>query len=98
VRTLRGIIVHQHGAGTTASIEVRSALIDLHGKRWRGMWDCGLWGRAIMCRNEKSINVAGASELCLIHDAAPEKVFLKALNGFCSEVGRILKSTKSWAL
>ena len=30
VRTLRGIIVHQHGAGTTASIEGSTAARDLH--------------------------------------------------------------------
>ena len=30
VRTLRGIILHQHGAGTTASIEGSTAARDLH--------------------------------------------------------------------
>ena len=30
VKTLRGIIVHQHGAGTTASIEGSTAAYDLH--------------------------------------------------------------------
>src|SRR5436190_6822443 len=30
VKTFRGIIVHQHGAGTTASIEGSTAAYDLH--------------------------------------------------------------------
>ena len=30
VKILRGIIVHQHGAGTTASIEGSTAAYDLH--------------------------------------------------------------------
>jgi len=43
VKTLRGIIVHRHGAGTTASIEGSTAAYDLH---WQALArkDCALWG------------------------------------------------------
>ncbi len=44
VRTLRGIIVHQHGAGTTASIEGSTAAHDLHWQALAKKWDCALWG------------------------------------------------------
>ena len=44
VKTLRGIIVHQHGAGTTASIEGSAAAYDLHWQALAKKWDCALWG------------------------------------------------------
>jgi len=44
VKTLRGIIVHQHGAGTTASIEGSAAAYDLHWQALAKKWDCAVWG------------------------------------------------------
>ena len=46
VKTLRGIIVHQHGAGTTASIEGSTAAHDLHWQALAKKWDCALWGHS----------------------------------------------------
>src|SRR5271156_348516 len=40
VKALRGIIVHQHGAGTTASIEGSTAAYDLHCQALAPKWDC----------------------------------------------------------
>ena len=44
VKMIRGIIVHQHGAGTTASIEGSTAASDLHWQALAKKWDCALWG------------------------------------------------------
>jgi len=41
---LRGIIVHQHGAGTTASKEGSTAAYDLHWQALAKKWDCALLG------------------------------------------------------
>src|SRR3984957_14371226 len=41
VSRLRGIIVHQHGAGTTASIEGSTAAYDLHWQALAKKWDWG---------------------------------------------------------
>ena len=42
VTQLRGLIVHQHGAGTTASIEGSTAAYDLHWQALAKKWDCAL--------------------------------------------------------
>ena len=43
VKTIRGVIVHQHGAGTTASIEGSTAASDLHWQALVKKWGCALW-------------------------------------------------------
>src|SRR6266852_3013536 len=48
VKTIRGIIVHQHGAGTTASIEGSTAAYDLHWQALAKKWDCALWGSSYL--------------------------------------------------
>jgi hypothetical protein len=63
VRTLRGLIVHQHGAGTTASIEGSTAAHDLHWQALARKWDCALWGSSYHVQNEKIDTSPGASEL-----------------------------------
>ena len=49
VKTLRGIIVHQHGAGMTASKEGSTAAYDLHWQALAKKWDCVLLGLSSMC-------------------------------------------------
>src|ERR1700730_14051454 len=53
VKTIRGIIVHQHGAGTTASIEGSTAASDLHWQALAKKWDCALWASSYHVQNEK---------------------------------------------
>src|SRR2546422_9516745 len=53
VKTLRGIIVHQHGAGTTASIEGSTASYDLHWQALARKGDCALWASSYHVQNEK---------------------------------------------
>src|SRR5437867_11351501 len=54
VKTLRGIIVHQHGAGTTASIEGSTAAHDLHWQALAKQRDCALWASSYHVQNEKT--------------------------------------------
>ena len=53
VKTLRGVIVHQHGAGTTASKEGATAAYDLHWQALAKKWDCALLGPSYHVLNEK---------------------------------------------
>src|SRR5207248_10529 len=53
VERLRGVIVHQHGAGTTASIEGSTASHDLHWQALAKKWDCALLGPSYHVLNEK---------------------------------------------
>src|SRR3954449_10230879 len=62
VSRLRGIIVHQHGAGTTASKEGSTAAYDLHWQALAKKWDCGLLGPSYHVQNEKIDTSPGASE------------------------------------
>src|SRR5438105_2146771 len=79
VKTLRGIIVHQHGAGTTASIEGSTAAYDLHWQALAKKWDCALWGSSYHVQHEKIDTSPGASELWFDPRRGSEKTFLKAL-------------------
>ena len=63
VKTLRGIIVHQHGAGRTASKEGATAPYDLHWQALAKKWDCALLGPSYHVLNDKIDITPGGSEL-----------------------------------
>src|SRR3989440_1546699 len=98
VKTLRGIIVHQHGAGTTASIEGSTAAYDLHWQALARKWDCALWGSSYHVQNEKIDTSPGASELWFDPRRGSEKVFLKALSDFAAKSGHPEIDKVPWAL
>src|SRR5204863_3300152 len=98
VKTLRGIIVHQHGAGTTASIEGSTAAHDLHWQALARKWDCVLWGSSYHVQNEKIDTSPGASELWFDPRRGSEKVFLKALADFAAKSGHPEIERIPWAL
>src|SRR5712664_633633 len=98
VKTLRGIIVHQHGAGTTASIEGSTAAYDLHWQALAKKWDCALWGSSYHVLNEKIDISTGASELWFDPRRGSEKTFLKALTDFAAKSGHAELEKVPWAL
>src|SRR3977135_3380785 len=61
VKTLRGIIVHQHGAGRTASREGATAAHDLHWQALAKKWDCALLGPSYHVLNDQIDITPGAS-------------------------------------
>ena len=96
---MRGIIVHQHGAGTTASIEGSTAAYDLHWQALAKKWDCALWGSSYHVQNEKIDTSPGASELLVsIRVMVPEKTFLKALGEFANKAAHPEIDKVPWAL
>ena len=52
VKAFRGIIVHQHGAGMTASKEGSTAAYDLHWQALAKKWDCALLGPSYHVLND----------------------------------------------
>jgi hypothetical protein len=60
---LRGIIVHQHGAGTTASIEGSTAAYDLHWQALAKNWDCALFSFSYHVLNERTDLSPGGFEV-----------------------------------
>ena len=71
---LRGIIVHQHGAGTTASIEGSTAAYDLHWQDLAKKWDCSLFSSSYHVTNEKVDLSPGGSEVWFDPRHGSEKV------------------------
>src|SRR6266481_8165027 len=98
VKTIRGIIVHQHGAGTTASIEGSTAAYDLHWQALAKKWDCAFWGSSYHVLNEKNDISFGASELWFDTRLVSEKTFLKALTDFAQKSGHPEMDKIPWAL
>jgi pimeloyl-ACP methyl ester carboxylesterase len=79
VKRLRGVIVHQHGAGTTASIEGSTAAYDLHWQALAKKWDCALLGPSYHVRHDQNDLSPGGSELWFDPRRGSEKAFLKGL-------------------
>jgi hypothetical protein len=95
---LRGIIVHQHGAGTTASKEGSTAAYDLHWQALATKWDCALLGPSYHVLNEEVDLSPGGSELWFDPRHGSETTFLKALDEFATKSGHPEIKTVPWAL
>jgi pimeloyl-ACP methyl ester carboxylesterase len=98
VDRLRGIIVHQHGAGTTASIEGSTAAYDLHWQALAKKWDCALLGPSYHVLNEKIDLSPGGSELWFDPRKGSERTFLRALRDLASQSGHPELESVPWAL
>jgi pimeloyl-ACP methyl ester carboxylesterase len=98
VETVRCIIVHQHGAGTTASIEGSTAAYDLHWQALAKKWDCALFSSSYHVTNEKVDLTPGGSEIWFDPRHGSEKVFLTALEDFAGQSGHPEIATVPWAL
>ena len=98
VPRLRGIIVHQHGAGTTAAREGSTAAYDLHWQALAKKWDCALLGPTYHVLHEKNDASRGASGLWFDPTKGSEKTFLKALGDLAKASGHPELETVPWAL
>ncbi len=95
---LRGVIVHQHGAGTTASKEGSTAAYDLHWQALAKKWDCALLGPSFHVSNEKVDLTPGGSELWFDSRHGSEKTFLRALSEFAATSGHPELERVPWVL
>jgi pimeloyl-ACP methyl ester carboxylesterase len=98
VSRLRAIIVHQHGAGTTASNEGSTAAYDLHWQALARKWDCALFCSSYHVLNENNDINPGGSELWFDPRRGSEKAFLRALDDFATKSGHPEIRTVPWAL
>jgi hypothetical protein len=98
VTHLRGILVHQHGAGTTASIEGGTAAHDLHWQALARKWDFALLGPSYHVQNEKIDLSPGGSELWFDPTKGSDKTFLKALNDLAAKSAHPEIATVPWVL
>ncbi len=95
---LRGLIVHQHGAGTTASIEGSTGAYDLHWQALAKKWDCALWSSSYHVENEAVDLTPGGSEHWFDPRRGSEKTFLKALDDFGAKSNHPELAKVPWVL
>ena len=98
VTHVRGVIVHQHGAGTTASIEGSTAAYDLHWQALARKWDCAIFSSSYHVTNEKVDTTPGGSEVWFDPRRGSEKVFLLALDDFATQSNHPELSKAPWIL
>src|ERR1022692_792432 len=98
VETLRGIIVHQHGAGIIAANQGITAAYDLHWQALAKKWDCALLGPSYHVLTDKTDDSPGGSQLWFDPRRGSDKAFLKALSDFAAKSGHREIETVPWAL
>ena len=98
VKTIRGVIVHQHGAGTTASKAGATAAYDLHWQALAKKWDCALLGPSYHVLNEGTQIGPGEAELWYDPRRGSDKVFLKALQALGDQSGHPEIGAVPWCL
>jgi hypothetical protein len=98
VTTLRGVIVHQHGAGRNAAVHGAMAAYDLHWQALAKKWDCALMGPTYHVLNDATDASPGGSELWFDPRRGSDKTFLKALAELAGKSGHPEMQTVPWVL
>ena len=95
VKTIRGIIVHQHGAGAVAAQSGENAAYDLHWQALAKKWDCALLTPSYHVIAESA---TGGSQLWYDPRKGSEKAFLNAINDFAAKSNHPELSVVPWVL
>jgi hypothetical protein len=98
VKTIRGVIVHQHGAGTPASAAGATAAYDLHWQALAKKWDCALLGPCYHVLNEGTQIGPGEAELWYDPRRGSDKVFQQALVALGAKAGQPELGSVPWCL
>jgi pimeloyl-ACP methyl ester carboxylesterase len=98
VKTIRGVIVHQHGASIPAAEAGMTAAYDLHWQALAKKWDCVLLGPSYHVLNNAVDTPPGGAELWFDPRRGSEKTFLRALDEFAAKSGHPEIATVPWCL
>jgi pimeloyl-ACP methyl ester carboxylesterase len=98
VTRLRGVIVHQHGAGRNAAEHGATAAYDLHWQALAKKWDCALLGPTYHVTNDAIDTTPGGSQLWFDPGMGSDKAFLRALGELGSKSGHAELSAVPWIL
>jgi pimeloyl-ACP methyl ester carboxylesterase len=98
VTRLRGLIVHQHGAGRNAAEHGALAAYDLHWQALAKKWDCALLGPTYHVLNDAIDTTPGGSQLWFDPAMGSDKTFLKALEELGAKSGHTELSAVPWIL
>ena len=92
VKTIRGVIVHQHGCGEGSNKSAVTAADDLHWQALARKWNCALLGPVI-----RQPEAANCREWCDPRNGS-ERVFLKALDDLAQRSGHPELASAPWCL
>jgi pimeloyl-ACP methyl ester carboxylesterase len=98
VTHLRGVIVHQHGAGRNAAMHGDAAAYDLHWQALAKRWDCALLGPTYHVLTDAIDTTPGGSQLWFDPGMGSDKAFLRALEDLGSKSGHGELSAVPWIL
>lgn len=98
IRSVRGVIVHQHGAGIPAAQAGATSAYDLHWQALAKKWDCVLLGPSYHVLNDAIDLTPGGAELWFDPRKGSDKVFLKALNEFAAKSEHPEIASVPWCL
>lgn len=91
-KTLRGVIVHQHGCGKSSGVTGKTAAYDLHWQALARKWDCALLGPSYEQLTDKDCR-----NWCDPRNGS-DAAFQKALTHFADESKHPELTTVPWAL
>ena len=96
IRTVRAVIVHQHGASIPAAQAGATSAYDLHWQALAKKWDCVLLGPSYHVLNDAIDLTPGGAELWFDPRRGSERAFLKALDEFVAKSGHKEIATAPW--
>ena len=92
VKTIRGVIVHQHGCGEGSNKSAVTAADDLHWQALARKWNCALLGPVI-----RQPEAANCRDWCDPRNGS-ERLFLKALGDLAQRSGHPELANAPWCL
>ena len=98
VKTVRGVIVHQHGAGIPAAKSGMTAAYDLHWQALARKWDCALMGPSYHVENNAVDDTPGGAQLWFDARKGSDVTFRKSLDDFAAMSGHSELSSAPWCL
>ena len=98
ITTVRGVIVHQHGAGIPAAQAGATSAYDLHWQALAKKWDCVLLGPSYQVLNDAIDLTPGGAELWFDPRHGSNKAFLKALDEIAAKSSHPEIATVPWCL
>src|SRR5882757_8127097 len=98
IKTVRAVIVHQHGASIPAAQAGATSAYDLHWQALAKKWNCVLLGPSYRVLNDAIDLTPGGAELWFDPRLGSERVFLRALDEFATKSGHAEIATIPWCL
>ena len=98
IKTVRAVIVHQHGASIPAAQSGATSAYDLHWQALAKKWNCVLLGPSYRVLNDAIDLTPGGAELWFDPRQGSERVFLRALDEFATKSGHAEIATVPWCL